>query len=193
MLGAVDHRARHDAVLQHAAVGIDVAQEQVERRDALLQTALDALPFRRRDDARQKVGRDDPLGRLVVGIDREGDALVQEGLLAGLLAADELVRRQRRQPAVERGVMIAALRRHGREHLVIRRAQRIGGIGSVLARPAKPSRLVLVRSAEVFCMGEGFLLHLRSGAGGASAVKPLRQTIGPKGRFDLPNGVAGTS
>ena len=46
MLGAIDHRARHHAVLQHPAVGIDVAQEQIQGEDALGQAAFDAVPFR---------------------------------------------------------------------------------------------------------------------------------------------------
>ena len=90
-------------VLQHPPVGIDVAQEQVQGMDALGQAALDAVPFLGRDDARQQVGGNDPLGGLVVVIDGEGDALVQEALLAGLLAAVQLFQRQ-----VERRESIAA-------------------------------------------------------------------------------------
>ncbi len=133
MLGAVDHRARHDAVLQHAAVAIDVAQEQVERSDALGQAALDAVPFAGGDDARQKIGRDDPLGRLVVVIDGEGDALMQEGLLAGLLAAVQFVRRQGGEPAVQRRIG-RPHRAVGGEHLVIGRAQLVVGIRCIAAR-----------------------------------------------------------
>ena len=55
---------------------------------------------------RRSVG-DDPLGRLGVGIDRERDALVQEALLAAVLAAGELALRQRAQPLVERAVVRA--------------------------------------------------------------------------------------
>ena len=42
---------------------------------------------------RRSVG-DDPLGGLVVAIDGEGDALMQEALLAGLLAAHQFLQRQ---------------------------------------------------------------------------------------------------
>ncbi len=78
MVRAVNQLARHHAVLQHQAVAIDILQEKVERRDALRQPALDARPFGGRDDARQKIGRDDALCGLGVRIDREGDALMQE-------------------------------------------------------------------------------------------------------------------
>ena len=114
MLGAVDHGARHDAVLQHAAVAVDVAQEKVERRGcAASGRASIRVPFLGRDDARQKIGRDDPLGRLVVAIDGEGDALVQEALFAGLLAAVQFVRRQRGKPAIQRRIGLRAACRRG--------------------------------------------------------------------------------
>ena len=45
MLGAIDHGARHHAVLQHPAVAIDVAQEKIERQDALGQAALRSAPI----------------------------------------------------------------------------------------------------------------------------------------------------
>ena len=80
------------------------------------------------DDARQKIGGDDALGRLRVGIDGEGDALLQEALLAGLLAAAKLIGRQRGHARGECCVMGAHIARP-RQHLVIGRPQRIGGIG----------------------------------------------------------------
>jgi hypothetical protein len=94
MLGAEDHGARHDAVLQDAAIAVDVAQEEIERDDALGQSGFQTRPFRGRDDARQQVGGNDPFGGAIVVVDGEGDALVQEALLAGLLAAGELFQRQ---------------------------------------------------------------------------------------------------
>ena len=65
---------------------------------------FDPRPFPRRDDARQKIGRDDPLGRLIVGIDGEGDALMQEGLLAGLLAAVQFFQRQGGKARIQRRI-----------------------------------------------------------------------------------------
>ena len=76
------------------------------RRDALLEATLHAIPFRAGDDAQQKIGRDDPLRGLVVGIDDEGDALVQEALLSGLLVARELIRCQHQKAQIELCVML---------------------------------------------------------------------------------------
>ncbi len=163
MFRSIDHRARHDAVLQHPRVAIDVAQEQIEHGDALAQAGVDPLPFLGGDDAGQEVGRDDPLGRLVVAVDGEGDALVQEGQLAGLLAALELAGGERRQPPVERGV-VRADRAVGREHLVIGLAQRVvligripagqaGAVGQVMVRPRNPPYAPTLRAASAKCDG----------------------------------------
>ena len=57
---------------------VDVVEEEVERGDPLDQAGLDLLPLARRDDARERVEREDPLRALVVAVDREGDALLEE-------------------------------------------------------------------------------------------------------------------
>ena len=62
VLAAVDDRARHHAVLQDPPFGVDVVQEQVQRREALGQAALDEVPFRGRQDPREEVEGEDPLG-----------------------------------------------------------------------------------------------------------------------------------
>ena len=134
MLRAVYHLARDHAVLEHAAIGVDVAQEQIERDDALLEARLDPRPFFRRDDPRQQIGRDDPLRRLIVGVDGEGDALMEEGLFASLLAARQFFRRQSRNPCVEGGAL-GAHAAIGREHLVIGASQDVVLEGRITARP----------------------------------------------------------
>ena len=53
---------------------VDVLQEQVERGDALDQPRLQPRPFGARNDARHDVERDQPLGRVLVAVDAEGDA-----------------------------------------------------------------------------------------------------------------------
>ncbi len=45
MLAGVDDLARDDAVFQNPPLVINIFQEQVQRRDALRQAALDRLPF----------------------------------------------------------------------------------------------------------------------------------------------------
>ncbi len=181
MARAIDHGARHDAVLQHTSVAIDVAQEKIERLDALLEAGLDARPFGRGDDARQQIGRDDALGRLVIGIDGEGDALMQEGELAGLLAAMQLLGRQSGQPHIERRVMLS----HEtcvREHLVIGGAQRVIGVRGDMARaPGCRGGLPLGRLG----VGQRLMLHARSMGG--DAPPPSSERLGQR-RFSGPVG-----
>jgi hypothetical protein len=49
MFATVDELARDDAVSKDLGVGVDVAQEEVERGDALREAALDAVPLRASD------------------------------------------------------------------------------------------------------------------------------------------------
>ena len=65
-------------VAQDALVVVDVVEEEVERGDALAQPALDVLPLGARDDARDQVEREDALEPLLLAVDGEGDALVEE-------------------------------------------------------------------------------------------------------------------
>ena len=65
---------RHDAGAQHLPLGIDVLDVEVDRLGALLKAAFDGLPFVGGEHARDHVERDQPLGRVGVAIDREGDA-----------------------------------------------------------------------------------------------------------------------
>ena len=48
VLATVDQFAGNDAVVEDFGVGVDVAQEEIERGDALGESALDAVPLRRR-------------------------------------------------------------------------------------------------------------------------------------------------
>ena len=75
------------------------------------------LPLGAGDDARQQVVGKDALGAFVVAVDREGDALVQEGAVGGLLAVPPLGRRQLEQ-AVEQEAIGVPRRVAGGEHLV---------------------------------------------------------------------------
>ena len=54
---------------------------------------LDGLPFGCRDDARHQVVREDLFGAFLAAVDGEGDALIQEAEVGGLLSALQLVRR----------------------------------------------------------------------------------------------------
>ena len=131
---AIDEIARHHAVVQDLAVVVDVLEERVERHDSLLQAALELVPFRPRHDARQQVGRDNLLRRLLVAIHRERDALMQERALAHLLAQFELVHRQGAERVVEI-FGVAPRQAVLPEHFVVGRPELIGGEGHILARP----------------------------------------------------------
>ena len=162
MFGAIDHGARHHAVFQHPPVAIDIAQEKIERQNALSQPTLDAFPFLVGDDARQQIGGNDPFGGAVVVIDGEGDALVQEALLARLLAADQFFQRQGGNAAVERGIRwpCAAIRR---EHFVIGRTQLVIFVRRILAGARRTGRHGgNIRPAKVLRVAESFMLHVRS-------------------------------
>ena len=65
---------RHDAGAQHLAAAVDVAEIEVDRLDALLQPLAQQVPFLGGEDAGDDVERDQPLGRIRLAIDREGDA-----------------------------------------------------------------------------------------------------------------------
>ena len=79
MLRAEDVVGRDDAVLEDLLLVVDVVQEEIERGDALDQSLFDGLPFGVGNDARHEVEREDPLGPLIVIVDREGDATPHEG------------------------------------------------------------------------------------------------------------------
>ena len=71
---ALDELARNDAGPQDFLRAIDVGQKGVQRLDPLDQAFLEAHPFRALDDARNDIERDQPLGRVRLAVDVEGDA-----------------------------------------------------------------------------------------------------------------------
>jgi hypothetical protein len=62
------------------------AEEHVQRLDALDETGFELRPLGPRNHARNDVERDQPLGGILIAIDREGDADAPEQKL-GLRAA----------------------------------------------------------------------------------------------------------
>ena len=88
--GGGDHFGGNGAVLEDFLVVIDVVDEGVERVDALLEAAFDAVPFVRRDDARDQVEGEDAFGAGGVAVDVEGDAQLQQQALGGVLVAEQL-------------------------------------------------------------------------------------------------------
>ena len=109
------------AVLEDPLRAVDVLQEQIQRDDALRQAALDAVPLRARQDARDEVEGEQPLGAEAVAVDGEGDALEQEREVGQAPALLELRRRHLRQLVEERHAVRPRLAAAG-EHLVVERS-----------------------------------------------------------------------
>ena len=108
---------RHLPVAQDALAVVDVGEEGVERVHALDHAALDVIPLLARDDARDEVEREDPLEPLLLAVDREADALVEERGVDRVPPRRELLDAQRRELLGERAVVRP--RPAGRlEHLV---------------------------------------------------------------------------
>ncbi len=105
-LGVAEHLLlRHDAGLEDFLVVIDVVEEAVERGDALLQPGFEVLPFRRGNDARNQVERNEPLGACLVAIHRESDAHAAKDQLGLLALGADGVGRLLRQPVSVLGVV----------------------------------------------------------------------------------------
>src|SRR6185369_13813529 len=88
--GGRDYVRRNRAVLENLLIVIDIVDEGVERMDPLLEPAFDVVPLGRADDARDQVEGKDALGTLVVPIDVERDAELQEEPFPGMLVTQEL-------------------------------------------------------------------------------------------------------
>jgi len=116
---AVDQFARDDALGEDASFVVDVLEKEVDGDQALRQAALQRVPLARRHNPRQQVKREDPLGALLVAVDREGDALGQKGAIGLDLPAAEIVERHRGQLVDQRLILWARVRRRI-EHLVVR-------------------------------------------------------------------------
>jgi hypothetical protein len=140
---------------------VDVVQEQIEGSDTLLQSSFDARPFTRGDDARHQIGWDDALGRLIVAVDGEGDALMQERLLTSLLAQPELILRELNEPAMKLCV-VGPHPAVGAEHLVVSAAEAVLVVDSVLSRLGLGAVSRLKRDHRT---REGFMLHVRNEKG----------------------------
>ncbi len=96
---AVDEIVGNDAGAQDVARAVDVLDEGVERLDALGEALLQQPPFAGRHDARDDVEGDQPLLRLGLAIDREGDADAAENELGLAPSIVEHVGRHFPEPA----------------------------------------------------------------------------------------------
>ena len=161
VLLAREHELGRDhAVLQALLVVVDVADEEIERGDPLHEPGFELLPLDGRDDPRHEIEREDALDALLLAIDGEGDALVDQaqslqplapvhlGLRERLERGDErLVVTPRRAGGVERFVVSALLRLpfHGARiaSLVRRLGRTEGGGGGRRTRSLERQALAL--------------------------------------------------
>ena len=88
--GGGDGFGGNGAVLEDLLVVVDIADEGVERVDALLEAAFNAFPFVGRDNARDQVEGKDPLRAGGIPVDVEGDAQLQQQPLGGVLVTEQL-------------------------------------------------------------------------------------------------------
>lgn len=88
---------------------VDVVEEEVQRRDALRQAALEIFPFLSRDDARQQVEGENLLRPRLVAIDVERDALPEKRHVHRVPLQLERLRRQPLEVLAELAVVRARL------------------------------------------------------------------------------------
>ena len=108
MLTGVDDLTGNNAVLQDAPFVIHIFEKQIEGGEALGEPAFDCFPLGAGNDARKKVVRDDALGTFIAVVDGERDALIEEGKVRFLLAAQKLLGRQIQKLGVQRAVVARA-------------------------------------------------------------------------------------
>ncbi len=101
--GRRDDVVGHDAVFDDAPVVVEIVDEVVQRLQPLDQAALDARPLRRLDRARDDVERPRAVDVLAFGVDREGDAHLDDRTLGIGLPLGERAHAQRRQIVGELG------------------------------------------------------------------------------------------
>jgi hypothetical protein len=97
MLARIDQIARDDVVFQGRAGAVDIAQIEVQRRDALGEAALDDVPFRMRNDARDQIEGEEALGAAAVAVDGERDALNEVRKIGQFAALLECIQRHVRE------------------------------------------------------------------------------------------------
>src|SRR3954469_8290317 len=86
----IDEFGRDQPFPEDPPLAVNVLEERVDRLHALDQPVAQGCPFVLEEHPRDDVERDDPLRRVAVAIDCEGDAELAEGGFGGLLAALEL-------------------------------------------------------------------------------------------------------
>ncbi len=84
---------------------VDVADEQVECPNPLLQPALDDRPLAGVDQPRDRIEGDDPLDTLLAAVDRERDPLLAHRQVGHAMTTLELLGAELQEPFAERAVV----------------------------------------------------------------------------------------
>ena len=98
---------------------VDIEQEEVERLHPLLQTALQSLPFARRNDPRDDVEGNQAFGPAVIAIYREGDTDTVKRTLGFLALLGDLLDGSSLQP-VREPLIMGTRRALGAAHLIVK-------------------------------------------------------------------------
>ena len=125
-IGALDEGPGHDAIFQDALRAIDIAQEQVQRGDALHEPALDVVPITGRKDPWHHVEGEDLLGASLVAVHVERDAQIQKHLLGAALLRRQVFGASLFEPTGQERAALAGLSGLG-EGLVEERSDVVAG------------------------------------------------------------------
>ncbi len=110
---AEDQIGGKNAVFQDLLVVIEVIEQQVQRGHPLNDAGLDVAPFLGRDQAGDRIERQDPVDRAGLRVDRKGDPVIIERLLGGDGAPAEVGYREPAQTLAQ------PRRRSAAQHLAI--------------------------------------------------------------------------
>src|SRR5580704_13649677 len=107
MRAGIHERTRNLAIAEDALLAINILQKKIERYHALGKAALDFLPLRIREDARNQIEGKQSLGAATVAINGESDSLNQERKIGQLSAFLELARLHSNELLVHLGILRA--------------------------------------------------------------------------------------
>ena len=124
--GRLDHVLGNHPVADNSLVVVDVIEKQVQGGNALAQAPFQLAPFGVRQNPRDDIEGNDPLGPLAVPVNVEGDPHSQHRAIGGPLPPLKIVGRQAFQMR-EQDLAFAARQTGRLEEFVVEVANLIGG------------------------------------------------------------------
>jgi len=106
-----------DAVFKDFLLMVNILQKQIEGNNPLFEPPFEKVPFRGRNDSRNKIKGHDALGSKVIAVNGEGDSCPHERQVNGLLLTVILVRVERLKALKKNPVMRTGLAVR-REHFI---------------------------------------------------------------------------